>query len=78
MSTRAVVYETAVHEALERHLERGGSRSEWFNVTASEARRVVDGILPGERRADESRRYSGELTGYELMMWELRIPESEW
>ena len=70
-------YERAIHEALQPHRVEGGSGTEWFKVSASQARDIVDNILPG-LRASESRCCRRELIGYELMMWELRIPESQW
>ena len=66
-------YEKAVHEALQRYRMEGGSGREWFKISAPDARSIVDSILPGKRKADEPK-WGGELIGYELMMWELRIP----
>ena len=58
-------YEKAVHEALGRHRVQGGRGIEWFGVSASEARDIVDAILPNKREAERP------SYGYALMMAEL-------
>ena len=61
-------HEKGIHEAL-RHLRvSGGSGAEWFQLTAEQAREVVDGLVRPNR----------ELDAYEQLMWELRIPEAMW
>jgi hypothetical protein len=61
-------HERGVHEALQHLRVTGGSGAEWFQLTAEQARDVVDRIVCPNR----------ELNAYEQLMWELRIPESMW
>ena len=61
-------HERGVHEALPHLSVTGGSGAEWFQLTAEQARDVVDRIVCPNR----------ELNAYEQLMWELRIPESMW
>ena len=59
-------HEKTAHHALERYRIEGGSGTEWFQISAVEAKDVVDRLLPSKRQVDNAPSY-----GYELMMAEL-------
>jgi hypothetical protein len=64
-------FEKAVHDALARYRVEGGSGREWFNISATAARRIVDDILPGKRRTEEPNPLA--FDGYLEMLREIGI-----
>ena len=80
-------YEKDVHVALQEHRLDGGSGREWFKLSAADAKKIIEKVVPGRWNGHSPRSVvrKGELVAnphhrlydYELSMWQLGIPIDE-